>query len=130
MCGPSSAHTDQDSDARDRQPPGRGRHAAGQDLRWVLGSRRLLTRAEIEELRHSPSARSAHAARLDTLLSEADAAVDNLTPRIAAVDLIGSDAEVPDLLTALRADWAKATAQHYLVKQELQEDPWLVRFRT
>ncbi|WOO79542.1 uncharacterized protein LOC62_02G003066 [Vanrija pseudolonga] len=85
---------------------------------------------EIEELRHSPSARSAHAARLDTLLSEADAAVDNLTPRIAAVDLIGSDAEVPDLLTALRADWAKATAQHYLVKQELQEDPWLVRFRT
>ncbi|KAL1409538.1 hypothetical protein Q8F55_003522 [Vanrija albida] len=85
---------------------------------------------EIEELRHSPSARSAHAARLDTLLSEADAAVDNLTPRIAAVDLIGSDSQVPDLLSSLRADWAKATAQHCLVKQELQEDPWLVRFRT
>jgi hypothetical protein len=83
---------------------------------------------EIEELRHSPSLRAAHASRLDSLLSEVHETIINLSPRVAAFETNASDA--PDITTPLHKDWAKVTAQHAQLEQEMQEDPWLVRFRT
>jgi len=82
---------------------------------------------EIEELRHSPTLRSAHASRLDTLLSEVNDSIDALAPRMA---LTPTSPEFSDLTSHLRKDWAKVMAQHALLKQEMLEDPWLIRFRT
>ena len=83
---------------------------------------------EIEELRHSPSLRAAHASRLDSLLSEVHETIAELSPRIAAIESGAPD--MPDMTTPLRKDWAKVTEQHAQLKQEMQEDPWLIRFRT
>lgn len=84
---------------------------------------------EIEELRHSPSARSGHATRLDGLLSELNDSIEELGQRMSTFE-IGPDSDPSGLLGPLRADWTKVLAQHVQLKQELQEDPWLIRFRT
>lgn len=84
---------------------------------------------EIEELRHSPSARSGHATRLDGLLSELNDSIEALGQRMASFE-ISPDGDPSGVLGPLRADWTKVLAQHAQLKQELQEDPWLIRFRT
>lgn len=84
---------------------------------------------EIEELRHTPSARSGHATRLDGLLSELNDSIEALGHRMTAFEL-PPESDRTGVLGPLRADWAKVLAQHAQLKQELQEDPWLIRFRT
>lgn len=78
-------------------------------------------------MRHSATLRSTHASRLDTLLSEIDLSVNSLHPRISAVPASSDPSDVPSLL---KKDWARVMAQHALLKQEMLEDPWLIRFRT
>ncbi|KLT41954.1 hypothetical protein CC85DRAFT_103115 [Cutaneotrichosporon oleaginosum] len=84
---------------------------------------------EIEELRHSPSARSGHATRLDGLLSELNDSIQALSQRMTTFE-VAPESDPSGMLGPLRADWAKVLSQHAQLKQELQEDPWLVRFRT
>ncbi|BEJ14260.1 hypothetical protein CspHIS471_0400270 [Cutaneotrichosporon sp. HIS471] len=84
---------------------------------------------EIEELRHSPSARSGHATRLDGLLSELDDSIQALSKRTSTFE-VGPESDPSGVLAPLRADWTKVLTQHAQLKQELQEDPWLIRFRT
>lgn len=81
---------------------------------------------QIEELRHS-LAREEHTAYLNTLLSEFNETVERLTPRFEALEAVSlTDAHA----ASLRTEWVKVTAKHALLKQEVQEDPWLIRFRT
>lgn len=90
----------------------------------------LLKIYEIEELRHTPSSGGSQASRLDELLSELNDAINALAPRMASYDASATTPPDPsDVFTSLRADWAKVLAQHALLKQELLEDPWLIRFR-
>lgn len=84
---------------------------------------------EIEELRHSPSARSGHATRLDGLLSELNDSVQALSTRMSTFD-VAPESDPSGMLGPLRTDWTKVLTQHAQLKQELQEDPWLIRFRT
>ncbi|BEJ06766.1 hypothetical protein CcaverHIS641_0400350 [Cutaneotrichosporon cavernicola] len=84
---------------------------------------------EIEELRHSPSARSGHATRLDGLLSELEDSIQALSKRMSTFE-VGPESDPSGVLAPLRADWTKVLTQHAQLKQELQEDPWLIRFRT
>lgn len=84
---------------------------------------------EIEELRHSPSARSGHATRLDGLLSELNDSIEGLSRRMPPFEA-GPEGDPSGVLEPLRADWTKVLTQYAQLKQELQEDPWLIRFRT
>jgi hypothetical protein len=78
---------------------------------------------EIEELRHNPTERSAHASQLDTLLSQVNDWIDALAPQI---DALPPNTE----LVYLKKDWGRILAQQVSLKQEMLEDPWLIRFRT
>lgn len=84
---------------------------------------------EIEELRHSTSVRSAHA-KLDALISNLHETIAHITPRIAALEASATSPDVQEMLAPLLADWQKVTKQHTLLQRELQEDPWLIRFKT
>lgn len=89
---------------------------------------------EIEELRHagpSTGSPSTHSSRVDTLLVNLDAAYASLSGR--------RDAALPGLPTSgvdegdlahLQREWEKMSRQYMMLKDEMKEDGWLVRFRT
>lgn len=85
--------------------------------------------AEIQELRHA----STQATQLDSRLSALDARVSDLSNRIdkALADLARRhDGTLEaDLRLELESEWGKFLSARALLKEEVKEDGWLVRFR-
>ncbi|WWD16634.1 hypothetical protein CI109_101064 [Kwoniella shandongensis] len=99
---------------------------------------------EIQELRHSslpdtitqPHSNSAPGSRIDTLIQSLTDTITLLRPQITALqpDITryhgdGSN-DLSDGVEELMGDWKRAEEQHRLLKEEMKEDGWLVRFRT
>lgn len=92
---------------------------------------------EIQELRHSTSSSSSTApssppgnVRMDSMLYILEASTRSLASQMAALPNMSADPTAREGLSELKANWSKFTDQHAMLKEELKEDGWLIRFRT
>ncbi len=93
---------------------------------------------EIQELRHStvpsiPAANGEPASRLDQLLATFDHSVIGLTPKVEKLqEQCGrqNGKIVHDELEELKSDWQVLLQSQKVLKEEMKEDGFLVRFRT
>ena len=123
----------------------------GRLLNQIYGEQRLFGRlfrqplsgvaAEVQELRHSSELSSnpitsTHSdlplSKIDTLLSSLDDSVASLASRTSALPSQASpnDGAGSDAAKELRRDWERVVEQHAMLKEEMKEDGWLIRYRT
>jgi hypothetical protein len=88
---------------------------------------------EIQEIRHlNPSSTSSNPSRINTLQSTLDSSISSIEPRIQTVRDEASPMNSPGLSAAVEElirEWSDLADQHAMLKEEMKEDGWLVRFR-
>jgi len=93
-----------------------------------------LGNAEIQEVRHSSSS-STSPTHLNSLLTTLAESVTNLEPRITRVTPESrwrekGDDNVRARIEELIGEWSSLADQHAMLKEEMKEDGWLIRFRS
>ncbi|ORY29515.1 hypothetical protein BCR39DRAFT_531880 [Naematelia encephala] len=89
---------------------------------------------EIEEVRHAASSQSS--THIDALLQDLDSSISRLSPQIDTLASStksytgGDERAITESFEELQGEWARVSEQHEVLKEEMKEDGWLVRFRT
>lgn len=93
---------------------------------------------EVQELRHSTVTTSYQAvpsspdSRINSMLSHLDSSINSLAPRVAKLcaETTALDGALRDGVDQLKIDWQRVSEQQSLLREEMKEDGWLIRFRT
>jgi chromosome segregation ATPase len=90
---------------------------------------------EIEELRHAGPKGDEATASIDKLVARLDATLESVQGRVESLltskpNGSGTGKEYEEDIAELKEQWEKVLRARGLLKEELKEDGWLIRFRT
>ena len=93
---------------------------------------------EVQELRHSTvtmsrqEVSSSTESRINSMLVHLDSSIDSLAPRVSSLcaETTALDGAVKDGVDQLKIDWQRVSEQQSMLREEMKEDGWLIRFRT